>query len=90
MYVVLHTLRAFRFPLLLPCMMHLCITQCTYWTPLARGVVQENKCVDAIRSGGRADSLKVTSVHKKYITVFNKEVNVRRPPPSPTDYTPGL
>src|SRR6218665_3852964 len=29
----LHTLCAFRFPSTLT-MMHLCITQCTYWTPL--------------------------------------------------------
>src|SRR6218665_1184860 len=29
----LHTLRVFRFPPTLT-MMHLCITQCTYWTPL--------------------------------------------------------
>ena len=29
----LHTLRVFRFPPALT-MMHLCITQCTYWTPL--------------------------------------------------------
>jgi len=31
--VLLHTLCVFRFPLTL-IMMHLCITQCTYWTPL--------------------------------------------------------
>src|SRR6218665_3086097 len=31
----LHTLRVFRFPPTLT-MMHLCITQCTYWTPLSK------------------------------------------------------
>ena len=31
--VFLHSLRVFRFPPTLT-MMHLCITQCTYWTPL--------------------------------------------------------
>jgi len=32
-FVKLHTLCLFRFPLILT-MMHLCITQCTYWTPV--------------------------------------------------------
>ena len=32
-HVFLHALRVFRFPPTLT-MMHLCITQCTYWTPL--------------------------------------------------------
>ena len=32
----LHTLPVFRFPPTFT-MMHLCITQCTYWTPLIRG-----------------------------------------------------
>ena len=32
-YVFLHTLCVYRFPLSLA-MTHLCITQCTYWTPL--------------------------------------------------------
>src|SRR6218665_3192139 len=31
---ILHNLFDLRFPLVLPCMMHLCITQCKYWTPL--------------------------------------------------------
>src|SRR6218665_3951559 len=31
----LHTLRVFRFPTTFT-MMHLCITQCTYWTPLVK------------------------------------------------------
>src|SRR6218665_1731735 len=30
----LHTLCVFRFPPTMMTMMHLCITQCTYWTPL--------------------------------------------------------
>src|SRR6218665_38837 len=32
-YVFLHTFCVFRFPLVLT-MMHLCIAQCTHWTPL--------------------------------------------------------
>src|SRR6218665_834557 len=32
-HLLLHTLCVFRFPPTLT-MMHLCITQCTYWTPL--------------------------------------------------------
>src|SRR6218665_3697131 len=32
-HVLLHALHVFRFPPTLT-MMHLCITQCTYWTPL--------------------------------------------------------
>src|SRR6218665_1994866 len=39
----LHTLRVFRFPPTLT-MMHLCITQCTYWTPLD-GTVNVTKCI---------------------------------------------
>lgn len=30
----LHNLRVFCFPLFSPCMMHLCVVQYTYWTPL--------------------------------------------------------
>src|SRR6218665_1898310 len=33
----LHTLRVFRFPLTFT-MMHLCLTQCTYWTPLVNRI----------------------------------------------------
>jgi len=36
--VFLHTLRVFCFPPTFT-MMHLCITQCTYWTPLLRGAL---------------------------------------------------
>src|SRR6218665_1370456 len=46
----LHTLRVFRFPPTLT-MMHLCIIQCTYWTPLDTLVgveVQKETCSDRV------------------------------------------
>src|SRR6218665_1650900 len=36
----LHTLRVFRFPPTLT-MMHLCITQCTYWTPVRHAILDQ-------------------------------------------------
>src|SRR6218665_2755767 len=36
----LHALSVFRFPPTLT-MMHLCITQCTYWTPLAENMLKQ-------------------------------------------------
>ena len=38
----LHTFCVFRFPHTL-IMMHLCITQCTYWTPLVLGIIYGRK-----------------------------------------------
>src|SRR6218665_3585119 len=38
-HLFLHTLCVFRFPPTLT-MMHLCITQCTYWTPLQSSVLR--------------------------------------------------
>ena len=45
---LLHTLCVFRFPLTLT-MMHLCITQCTYWTPLYMCRIREIKLVLSLR-----------------------------------------
>ena len=41
----LHTLRVFRFPPTLT-MMHLCITQCTHWTPLHTPTQKQEKALE--------------------------------------------